>query len=124
MGAEPEGLCTATIADYGETESQGECFLLQQALCENASMITHFDNVLHLFVSYPQQAGYNFLSKMQAFDPKDKDSIFWGLMEVFKYNDNHINKKIAEQVHCIGWIRGSGIVGLTRNSRRWPMRST
>ncbi len=61
---------------------------------------------------------------MQVFDPKDKDSIYWGLNAVFQYDNKLINKKIAEQVLCIGGIRDSGIVLLTRNLSRWPMQST
>ena len=61
---------------------------------------------------------------MQVFDPQDKVSIYYGLKRVFDWDHNLINNTIAEQVHCIALMRGSGIVGLTRNSRRWPMQST
>ena len=68
---------------------------------------------MHLYVSYQQETGYDFLSNMQVFDPKDRASIKFGLLRVFNFSNDLINKKIAEQVHCIGCVRGSGIVGLT-----------
>ncbi len=76
---------------------------------------------MHLYVSYQQETGYDFLSNMQAFEEGDKWSIKTGLRRVF--DDDRINKEIAKQVlHLFhDWLWHWD---LTRNSRRWPMQST
>ena len=78
---------------------------------------------MHLYVSYQQETGYDFLSNMKAFEENDKRSIKIGLYRVFDYDDGRINKEIAEQVlHLFhDWLWHWD---LTRNSRRWPMQST
>ena len=51
------------------------------------------------YVSFSQVAGYDFLGKMDVYDPNDKRSILLGLRRVFDFNEGIINEKIADQVH-------------------------
>ncbi len=79
---------------------------LQKCPCDYTFFLTF---LLHRFVSYLQKAGYDFLSNMQVFDPNDWNSIYFGLIRVFEFDDDLVNKKIAEQVCCIRWMSGSDI---------------
>ncbi len=47
-----------------------------------------------------QEAGYDFIKEMQVFDPNDRNSIYVGLRRVYDYDNEKINRAIAEQVLC------------------------
>jgi hypothetical protein len=52
-----------------------------------------------------QEEGYDFLGKMDVYDPNDKESILYGLRRVFDFDNEIINKKIADQVHMYQQVR-------------------
>ena len=60
---------------------------------------------LACLLSFPQEAGYGFLEKMDVYDPSDKKSIYYGLRRVFNFDNSIINQKIADQVHLCQQIR-------------------